>query len=265
MIQQHVRRMVYLCAPLGLSLVATIGLAQTQAAAGKIFGTVKVVSDTSTVAGASVELIGTGRRTVTDEAGVFTFDSVASGMREMQVRKLGYAPAAASVEVSSQKRSVILIRLSPVPARYVEVELRGEKVLVPARFEEAYYRADTYFGTLITEQEIRERNAPDTKTLLARVRDVQVTDRGVVFVRCSNNPSALSPVTRSSGFGKVEVYFNGMHKITGTVGTGAVNDVLRSIPPANIELIEVYSGVGRVPAEFLTEACAVVVLWTKKP
>jgi hypothetical protein len=42
-----------------------------------------------------------------------------------------------------------------------------------------------------------------------------------------------------------------------------VSDVLRLVHVKNIEAMEVYTGIARIPAEFLNDACAVVAIWAK--
>jgi hypothetical protein len=38
---------------------------------------------------------------------------------------------------------------------------------------------------------------------------------------------------------------------------------LRSVVPTSMLAIEVCTGVGQIPAEFLADACAVIAIWTK--
>ena len=43
----------------------------------------------------------------------------------------------------------------------------------------------------------------------------------------------------------------------------AVNYNSQLVSPADIELMEVYTGVARLPAEYINDACAVIAVWTK--
>ena len=43
----------------------------------------------------------------------------------------------------------------------------------------------------------------------------------------------------------------------------SVAEALHLVTPRDIEAIEVYTGVARIPAEFLEDACAVIAIWTK--
>lgn len=67
---------------------------------------------------------------------------------------------------------------------------------------------------------------------------------------------------------KVQVYIDGVRMTTyggddSTTLVNQVSDVLRLVHVRNIEAIEVYIGIARIPAEFLNDACAVVAIWTK--
>ena len=58
---------------------------------------------------------------------------------------------------------------------------------------------------------------------------------------------------------KVQVYIDG----TRVTQSSSVTDALRLVTPRDIEAMEVYTGVARIPAEFLNDACAVIAIWTK--
>ena len=47
------------------------------------------------------------------------------------------------------------------------------------------------------------------------------------------------------------------------VMTNNANEALDYVRPSDIEMIEVYRGVGQIPGEFLEDACAAIVIWTR--
>ena len=64
--------------------------------------------------------------------------------------------------------------------------------------------------------------------------------------------------------GRIQVYVNGV-RVTG-YGGGSGEDAfhaLRDIRPSSVEIIEVYRGVARIPGEYLADACAVILVWTR--
>jgi hypothetical protein len=61
----------------------------------------------------------------------------------------------------------------------------------------------------------------------------------------------------------VQLWIDG-YRVSGRNSTETVNEIIQSIHPASIELMEVYTGLTRIPAVFLEDACAVIVIWTKR-
>ena len=99
-----------------------------------------------------------------------------------------------------------------------------------------------------------------------QVPTVRVNFNGIQFARCNDGGNlALSP-----GGGKVHIYIDGL-RMTGRITmTGVENaiaaeqrEVLRLVLPTQVQAIEVYSGVARIPGEFLEDACAVIAIWTR--
>jgi hypothetical protein len=43
----------------------------------------------------------------------------------------------------------------------------------------------------------------------------------------------------------------------------ALGNLLERVLPSQIELMEVYKGASQIPAEFLDDSCAAVVMWTR--
>jgi hypothetical protein len=77
-----------------------------------------------------------------------------------------------------------------------------------------------------------------------------------VFARCKGPLSGASKDKTA-----VQVYIDGTRVTNSKDDT--VAEALRLVTPRDIEVMEVYSGVARLPAEFLEDACAVIVIWTK--
>ena len=90
-----------------LSLIATVLQAQGGA---RLRG---VVTDSigSPIAGVRVELLGTGRRTLSDETGTFIIDRVAPGAAQLRFTRLGYRPhdEQVTVEVGESRLAVVQI------------------------------------------------------------------------------------------------------------------------------------------------------------
>lgn len=236
---------------------------------GTIKGIVFSARDSGPVAGAEINLVELGKHALTNERGHFSFDSVADGVYKVEARRFGYEPAVARAEVTRGSSEQVIIRLLPAPRELEAVQVRSARNSLPARLQTAFDRVERNHGVKFTGEDIRERNPVDTKSLLERVPGVLINDRSVIFARCSNTPSTLSPATHSGTGGRVQVYIDGVRMtedvpVNPSGATEDVDAVLRRVSPSSIELMEVYSDVARIPAEFLSDACAVIVIWTKR-
>jgi hypothetical protein len=103
-------------------------------------------------------------------------------------------------------------------------------------------------GKFFTREDIDKPNAYDVRSLLNLVPTVYTNDRTITFERCKGPGS------------KVQVYIDGTRM---TALNPSVPDALLLVHVKNIEIMEVYTGVARIPAEFVNDACAVIAIWTK--
>jgi len=139
------------------------------------------------------------------------------------------------------------------------VTVNGKRVHVPPEFKEPYERAMRGRGFYITAEDVEAQNPKDVTSLLLRVPAVLISDRSVTFQRCQQGLQSAKGGGETS---RVQVYLDG-HRATANQSPNDVFDLLQSIPPQSVQLIEVYSGTSRIPAEFLNDSCAVIVIWTK--
>ena len=254
---------------LSLLAMASPLSAQLVVGKGRVTGIVVTASDSTTLPGATVDLAGAQRRASTTARGTFVLDSVAPGMQHITVRQLGYLAATATVDVADGQSSFVLIRLTRLPRQLSRVDIRGKRIEVPRRFQEAADRADLNNGYIVTAADIRLLNPIETKRLLERLPGVHVHDQGISFARCD---AGLTFVNASmSGEGpphaprqnaKIQVYIDGQ-RVTNDVGEADAEWALRQVAPSEIGLMEVYTGVARIPAEWFADACGVIAIWTK--
>jgi hypothetical protein len=262
--------------------MAPVGLrAQAPALGSVLSGRVTQAGDTTIgVGGAEVEIVGTALHRYANGDGLFRFTDVPAGTYELRVRMIAYQPATVRVVVEPGRPLQQNVALSRLPNALTEVLIEGRMLPVPARFEAVYARAARSNGKFFSRQDIQQLNPFDVKSLLNLVPTVQTNDRGITFQRCQAGLSAaqsISPRGQSSAANsqaRVQVYIDGT-RMTGraashdTGGPGKetveneVRDVLRLVNPREIEAMEVYTGVARIPAEFLNDACAVIAIWTK--
>jgi hypothetical protein len=229
--------------------------AQTPSGGSVLSGRVTQAGDTTIgVGGADVEIVGTALRRYANGEGRFRFADVKPGSYELRVRMVGYEPAMLRVVLEDGRSYEQIVELRRHPNALTEVRIEGRMLKVPARLEDVYARAAHESGTFFTRQDIDKLNPYDVQSLLSLIPTVHVSDRAVTFQRCR---TGLSMGQRD----KVQVWIDGT-RVTTLEGT-SVRDALRLVHPKDIEAMEVYTGVARIPAEFLEDACAVIAIWTK--
>jgi len=212
------------------------------------------------IVGASIEIAETRQHQLTDSTGRFLFPS-GPGPHALHVRHLGYLPARESVFVSGTDSVEHLVILSRLPAALSEVLISGQQVIFPRFFEDAYKRAARGAGVYFTREYIDEWNINDYKSLFDRIPSVSANDRGVTFNRCQSGlEAAQNPRARP----KVQVYIDGHRMALDADDIRGIHAALSSVKPRQVQLMEVYPNVSSIPAEFLEDACAVVVIWTRK-
>ena len=239
------------------------------AAGAVVVGVVRRADDGARgIAGALVSLDGLPITTKTGPDGRFRVAGVALGPHVLRVRLLGYEPAAVSVDVTADSTIVAPIAMAQALRR---VMIAGREVTYPVGFEEQYKRASRGRGNYFTREQIDSLRPADTKSLLAMLPTVSVSERGITFRKCQAGLSGLSAAPGQTALrgtdivGNVMVYVDGVRM---TRSSGAEPDdaehILRAVLPTTIQLIEVYSGTSGIPGEFLADACAVIAIWTRR-
>ena len=248
-----------------LLVLATAGvsLAQTQQSVGTVTLRGRVLDSVTRapIVGANIEISQTNLRQVTDSAGRFAFASPPSGQHVLRARHVGYLPGREDVSIALNDTIEHLLVLGHLPVQLGEVVISGRQVTFPRFFEEAYKRAARGRGVFFTREDIEESNTNDYKSLLDRIPGVSANDRGVTFNRCQSGLEVTSnPRLRP----KVQVYIDGFRMGLDADDFRGIYAALSSVKPQRIQIMEVYPNVSSIPAEFLADACAVVVIWTKR-
>lgn len=225
--------------------LASLSQAQGQGTAA-VSGAVRLKGDSTVPLAGVAVLFDTALARATDGSGKFLVAGLSPGEHRLTFRRVGLYPATQKVSLRPGDTAVVVIEMERVGQRLAEVRIAGRSVFVPTRYADAYRRAATGSGDFIFRDEIERRNPWDTKSLLQGIPGVFVNDRTVAFLRC--------PDTRY-----VHVYVNGVRASR----FEDANETLKTIHPLDIEIMEIYRGVARIPAEFLDDACAVIAIWTR--
>jgi len=199
-----------------------------------------------------VEVVTAMVETKTDSAGRFTFRGLMPQRHFIRVRRLGYAPTFAAVDLAdgTAKRARIVMRqfagqnlgLVVVRANRVPQRMQG--------FMQRAARGGMGGGRILTEEDIVNRNPIRTSDLFQAIAGVRVAQdrfgRGTLVGR---------------GNCLMQLFINGF-PAPQLVGSG-VDDI---ISPLDLAGVEIYNGVGFVPPELTMgppSSCGTVGLWTK--
>ena len=260
----------------GLALTAAVQISEAQAPdkvvaqsnGATITGVVRDAANAGPIAGAVVLVASTQSRQTTDALGRFEFAGLAEGEYDLDARRIGFQPTHIHVSLTARNSSDLTISLPRLPAVLTEVRVEGRVLKVPARYEEVYRRAARGWGKLITRDDIERANVINVSSLFMTIPGVRVYDRSITFERCRPGPASPGGTSQPA---KVQVYIDGV-RVTHYNGSNGRRDpadydevqlALKLVHPSAIEAIELYTGVARIPAEFLNDACAVIAIWTK--
>jgi len=240
---------------LTVTIVARDAGAQIEQGRAVIAGRITVAGDTTAVSDAEVFIVGSRERQTTNSRGEFRFTGIYPGRYEVRARRLGYEQLVKFVTVGSGETSSNNWEMRFLPQQLAEVRIQGRMVPVPQSpfLRDAYRRAAWGFGDFLLPEDIARRNAYATADLLEMVPGAHVRNGSVEFARCTRGLS----VGAASG---VQVYIDGF-RTTQMMSVGAA---LETVTPRDIDMIEVYRGVARIPGDFLADACAVIAIWTKR-
>lgn len=250
------RRAVGVCVAIIAGLAASAGAgAQSVRLSGRVY----VSGDTlRPVANAEISLLPGLRVVRTDSSGAFRFVDTAPGQYTLRARRVGFEVATLDIAIRASQNRDVRIAMRANAQALSEITVAGRRVMFPARYSDAYTRVAQANGTFFTRELIDSLQPYDVKSLFARIPGVQVNDRSVVFQRCQTGAALGSEA-------HIQVYVDGV-RVTNYALNGFGYDAstaLQDIVMSSVQLIEVYQGVSRIPAEYLDDACAVVLIWHK--
>lgn len=261
---------------LAVAILATLGsvagaqrvgpgreLPRTQPDQARRLGTIDgVVTDTTLrpLALAEVVVFRTDIRLETNADGRFRFTDVPAGQYLIIVRRVGFRPISAIVQVGTEETLRLAYTMEPVITGLDSVVVTESRVSMRMLgFEK---RRNEGQGFFITQEQIEKRNLPVSLDYLRHAPSVTLTP--------SHNPSGLSEYVAISRREGGSLFGNG-------AGACAMAIVIDGVPmparfplemlptPREIAGIEVYAGAATVPAQFsgVDRRCGMIIVWTR--
>ena len=230
--------------------------AQTRPAVGMIEG---VVTDTSLapLANVTVSILGSSVRVVTGDNGRFRIADVPVGQVTLLARRIGFAPATATVVVLASETQRISVYLLRATTSLDTIRVAGRDD--PSGFER---RRRGPVGQFITAADIIAENPPNTTTLL-RTRD------GLRSAFGASGHPYISMFTGPGPSCNPDIFVDGFPAKSMLTVTGAP-DLNWAIHPEDVGGVEIYNNPAMVPPQFAGSSkygkpgfCGVIVFWTR--
>jgi hypothetical protein len=226
----------------------------------RAMGTVDgIVSDTALVPlqAAFVSILGTTIRVGTGPNGRFRITRVPPGEYLLIVKRMGYRPTSAVVNVSlddTLRLSYTLEKLRPEELEPVIVTAKSPSI----RMAEFEARRKLGVGEFMTADEIAARNTVFPTELFRRFKSVNVSPSKSGLITQYYALSAREGGSPMVGACPLQVYLDQV-----PLPTPFNLDLLP--PPASIAGIETYAGASTVPPQFagFNRGCGVILVWTK--
>lgn len=238
----------FVVAPGQESVVAlTLAPEAPKGASGSIRGRIVDGASGAPVRVAEIHVVGTARRVLSGEDGVFHLAGLEPGTVGLSVRCLGYADAQGVVRLAPGQLLEVEVALRteaiPLDPIVVTATRRALPAWAPAGLER---RLLSGWGSIMMEEEIRTRSPHRVWELLVG-SPVEVHDNGRLLRMRRTRCTPL-------------IYIDGS-KVLGPPG-----EALLLVDPADLFAMEIYQGPAETPSQWVDSQsrCGVILLWTRR-
>lgn len=241
----------FVVADSGTAGTASAGTPAARVARGtaRLTGTVRGRNG-APVRGAQLLVWGTGLTARTREDGTFTLAGLPAGTHTVEARAVGLEPRRTAVALASGRTATVALAMTEAVRTLDVVTVRGRRSRSTRALERFAERQRNGFGRFVTASDIERRNPLQTTDALRMVPGLQ-------FAPARGTGYRL----RARGGCKPALILDGMPIMDGA------DDLDMLVRPQDVLGIEVYTGIGGIPAEWTglqAGGCGVVAVWTKR-
>ena len=227
-----------------LALGATGAGAQSPRGYGLIDG---LVTDQSLapLSDATVSILGSSVKVATGHSGRFQVVQLPAGRYVLMIRRLGYYPVSALVEVAAGDTARMSLTLEHVVALDTVVVSATKS---PGPLDEFESRRRFGFGHFMTQADIERKKTNFVADLLRTILSVNIEEKG---------PHQFAVNTRSGCH--FQLFLDGIPV------PKAADDLNELPPPRDLAGIEIYSGPATIPVPYKRSGaeCGVILFWSK--
>ena len=212
----------------------------------------------------------------TDSGGRFVLRA-RPGDLVIRVRRIGYLPQYLSASLRSGETREVTIAMTAGAYQLPEVEVnvtafKPVEYAYTSKYDEFFRRKHVGLGHYISRADIDRFGRTETPELLMGIPGVYIllgapgrTHSSVRIRTCEQvsvwvdgvqlNPPGMRQPRRAWLFGRADEAQENIGQRTG--------EMLERVLPAQIEMIEVYTGPAQMPAEAVGNSCAAIMIWTR--
>jgi TonB-dependent Receptor Plug Domain len=214
-----------------------------------------VVSDTTgaPVSEAEVLIPALRLRRRTDPIGRLALPAISAGDYLVIARRFGFLPDSQRARLRTTDAEVAVTFRLRTSAHVLDTA-RIESSALRDKMVDFERRRASGRGTFITRDQIEQRSALTLADLLRTVRGLTIrTSGGRTEIRFARANTRIDGVDCPP-----ELWLDGVRTFDATVD---------ELDPEEVEGIELYRGLGHIPAEYLsrTAGCGIVAIWTRSP
>jgi hypothetical protein len=205
----------------------------------------------------------------------------------IRIRRIGYNAEEFAAKLYPGEAKDVVVVLTPGVFELPEITVTARRAKPieyawTTKYADFFRRRRVGFGHFMTRADIDRRRPNRTADILTELASVRVRYRGfgitspeVEFLRCNDEPVRVSvwidgqkqyldrPGPEDTARARRSSPFLNPAMTTPRFGPWMIGAALDRLLPSQIELMEVYRGPAEMPAEFLDDSCAAIVIWTR--
>jgi protocatechuate 3,4-dioxygenase beta subunit len=203
--------------------------------------------DGKPMSGAKVVVWGTGLETATHADGRFALSGLPAGTFSVEARALGFEPRHVAVDLSDRTPATVSITFRQHVQQLSRVTVLGKEPSNARSLDDFLRRTHSGMGHYITASDNRLKYAFSISDALRTTPGVQVVPSG-----------SFGHVILMRGHCAPVIYVDG---VAAQDGYETLDDL---VPPQQVAGMEIYSGLGEAPPQYLSNACGTILVWTKR-